>query len=502
MGGAGEKAVIPGESVKKLILALCSMLVMAGCSGVDWFPALEVVTASAGGPYTLNALSPAFVILTGSGSSSKGTAVTYQWSVTSANSASATLGTPTTASTSFSATAAGSYTVQLKVTSTTDTTKSVAVTTTVTVTKATSTITAFADGPTKTGPISTPIPLNGSAITSPGVTPKYSWSVSAKPSTAGVPTFSNATSAKTTFTGDTVGDYTVKLTVSSATDASAVGTDTTVITLTALPATETVTVSAGAATYAETGIGSVNFISLRGTTNSTFGKPVKAAWSATGANASKAHFGNISSAATTFYADAADTYHVQLNGTSETNVTATPSTAVITVSDAALGTQQSYFPLLPVARTWTYSDGSTVTATGENSLTTQNQLLSTSTTRRIYDLPAAGGVLLLNVIAETTATYTPGLPIFPSNTTLGSAVPGNYTVTVGGTTPLSRSVTLTVSQLLDTYTVPGGATYTNVLHITANVNSAEGSLAPDSWYAPGVGLIQDTNKKLTDYKLQ
>ena len=183
--------------------------------------------------------------------------------------------------------------------------------------------------------------------------------------------------------------------------------------------------------------------------------------------------------------------------------TSSTATGVITVPEPALGTADGYFPMLPVGRTWTYTynNGGSTEIIKAADTTTLKHTLGTVTSSDIFSFPSTGGVLLTSISADTTTSlYVPGLPIFPVNIVAGSAAkPTSYTVTVSGTTPIEHTVTLTVAGVEATRTVPAG-TFNNVLHIhTANIPSGEGTLKADSWYARGVGLIEDTDKKLSVY---
>lgn len=508
--------------MKKLILSLCFMVFVAGCGGVEWFPdtrssaasTAETVTASAGGPYTQVGAST--IILTGSGSSSKGSAVTYVWSITSSNSATATLDSATTASTSFSATAEGTYNVQLKVTSATDTTKSALSNTTVTVTPPAETVTAYAGGArTLNGPGNT-ITLTGSGTSSKKTGVTFLWSLTSKPSGA-IATLDSSTTATTStttttasFSANTVGEYTVELKVTSDSDATVFKADTATITVTAPATIETVTASAGD-DRTEDGAGSVNAITLNGSVNFAIG-PVTTAWTVTSANSASAHFGTPAAAVTTFYADVAGTYTVQLTATSTADPSKTiTDSAIITVTDdTALGLKGSYFPLTPlvrsgVTRSWTYTVTSgatveTVTVQGTNTLSHTLRIDPVTVSQVLFSLPPTGGLFLKSVASNlTVSTYTPGLPIIPVNTAVGSAPEATtYTVSIGSSSN-THTATLTVVGLEETRTVPAG-TFHNVLHIkSTNDSTVEENPAADSWYAPGVGLIEDSKKKLTAF---
>jgi hypothetical protein len=412
--------------VKNLLLALCCMLLLAGC-GVDWFPATttttaETVTASAGADKTQNGASttakPISITLTGTGTSSKGTAVTFAWSVTNATSGAdassvVTFGTPTQATTTFSATATGPYKVKLTVTSATTTSISASSTATITVTDLTEAIT-----------VSTGIP-------------------------SGTP-----------------------LTVD--------------------------------------GVGATNAVNLNGTVNFAVG-PGSVRWTAT--PSTNVIFGNISSVGTTFSASASGSYSVTLTATSKFDQsTAASNATIIVVDNTRIGLNGSYFPLaatthLGATRSLTYSNGETITVQGTNTLQSIIAGSPPTVISKVYSLPSpntTGGVFLTtSTVSDTAVSYGTGLPIIPTDLTAGSQST-TYTVGNAGTTGVSRTATLTF-EIVPSRTVGTLPAFTNVLHIRATITDSIGTavtddnLPTDSWYALGVGLIENTNKRLTAY---
>ena len=263
----------------------------------------------------------AYATLSGSTSSDPdGDALTCAWSFTSRPAGStAALTGPTTATPTFTPDRAGSYTVQLVVTDNNSAASS-PVTATLSTTNRVPSANAGTDSSVTVG---TPYVLSGSASDPDSDPLTYSWAVVAGPAGS---TLTGATTLTPSFTANSAGTYTLRLTVSDG----------------VLSASDNVLLSTSNRTpsAAITGTGGtvsvgVSYATLSGGTSSDpDGDALTYAWSFTSRPAgSTAVFTGGTTATPTFTPDRAGSYTVQLVVTDNNSTASSPVTATLSTSN-------------------------------------------------------------------------------------------------------------------------------------------------------------------------
>jgi len=395
--------------------------------------------ANAGPNQTVNIGS--LVQLNGSASTdADGDPLTYRWSlITVPASSTAALSSTTAVNPTFTADKSGTYVAQLIVND--GTVDSPAATVTIT-TNAPNGPTANA-GPNQTVRPKTLVTLSGSGTDPQNLPLTFQWSLITKPA-GSTATLSSATIANPTFTADLVGTYVAQLVVNNGT-------------LNSAPSTVTITTTntppvANAGPNQNVQIGAT--VTLNGSGSSDADNdPLTYAWSFTSRPAgSNATLTNANTVSSTFVADVAGTYVVQLI-VNDGFTNSTPATVMVTASAS------STITLTPNPLNLTTSPGTlTVTLSAPAGQGGQVVNLSSSDSG-IASVPAT--VTIASGATGANVSVTPG--------TQGTAtITGSASGFTSGTTTVNVGAAPTISFTPNSLTITGTATQ----NLTLNLSSA------------------------------
>jgi hypothetical protein len=411
-------------------------------------------SANAGSNQTIT-LPTNSVTLTGSGSETNGTIVSYAWTQVNGPST-ATIGTATSATTAVSGLVQGVYRFQLTVTDNSGVTASATVQVTVNaapVVPGPPSANAGADQ-TITLPTSS-VSLSGSGSETNGTIVSYAWTQVSGPSTA---TIGSAGSAATTVNGLVQGTYKFQLTV---TDNSGV-TATDVVLVTVNPAPIVPGPPSANAGSDQTITLPANSVSLSGSGSETNGTIVSYAWTQV-SGPSTAVLGTAGSAATSVSGLVQGIYKLQLTVTDNSGVTASdvvmvtvlPAVAIPGTPSANAGSDQTI--TLPTNSVSLFGSGSESNGTIASYAWTQVSGPSTA----IIGTPGSA--------ATTVGSLTQGIYRFQLTVTDNSGVTASATVqvtvnpapAVPGPPSANAGTSQTITLPTDSVTLTGSGSETN-----------------------------------------
>ncbi|HVS97534.1 MAG TPA: PKD domain-containing protein [Puia sp.] len=452
-------------------------------------------TANAGSNQTIT-LPTNSVTLTGSGSETNGTIVSYAWTQASGPSA-ATISSPSQASTGVSGLAQGTYTFKLTVTDNSGKTGSATMTVTVNPAPVVPGTPQVSAGGNQT----IALPSNsqwlwGNASETNGTIVSYQWTQLSGPTTAKLIT---PTAASTIATSLVEGTYTFQLTVTDNSGKTASATATVTVNPAPVVSGGTPQVSAGAG---QTITLPASSASLYGNASETNGTIVSYQWTQVSGPSTATLY---SAAQSSTYIDGltqAGTYTFQLTVTDNSGQTASATTTVTVVAG-----NQSPVAIAGANRTVTQST-SPVSLNGSASYDPDGSIVGYSWVQAA----GAGGVTIANSTTSTPSIYGMQVGSYTFRLTvtdnLGATGSSNVTITVvaGGSQTLTANagVTDTVTLPVDTATLNGlGSTTTSGTIVgyawqqlngpsTAAIGNPSASVTPVSGLQAGAYTFQLT----------